>query len=74
MLREAALSPSSFGHSHWDRPDPQQALVREVKVIYGEGLDINVGLDDVALCNWALIAVALAIADPGYEVILPVPW
>ena len=46
-----------------------------MKVVYREGSDIN--FDDVALtsgCNLAFIAVAMAIADPGDEIILPVPW
>ena len=47
----------------------------EMKVVYGEGLDIN--FNDVALtlgCNLAFVAVGMAIADPGDRVILPVPW
>ena len=75
-LGEAASSPSSFGYSRWDGDlDLRQALVGEMKVVYGEGSDINI--DDVALtsgCNLAFVAVAMAIADPGDEVILPVPW
>jgi len=75
-LGEAASSPSSFGYGPWDgEPDLRQALVGEMKVVYGEGSDIN--LDDVALtsgCNLAFVAVVMAIADPGDEIILPVPW
>lgn len=48
-LGEAASSPSSFGHSLWDAPDLRQALVGEMKVVYGQGSDINVDSDDVAL-------------------------
>jgi aspartate/methionine/tyrosine aminotransferase len=47
-----------------------------MKVVYGEGSDINLELDDVALtsgCNLAFAAVVMAIADPGDEFILPVP-
>ncbi|KIM38215.1 hypothetical protein M413DRAFT_447962 [Hebeloma cylindrosporum] len=75
-LGAAASSPSSFGYSRWDgEPDLRKALVGEMKVVYGEESDIN--LDDVALtsgCNLAFVAVAMAIVDPGDEVILPVPW
>ena len=41
----------------------------------GEGSDIN--LDEVTLpsgCNLPFVAVVMAIADPGDEFILPVPW
>ena len=75
-LREATSSPSSFGYSHWDGElDLWQALVGEMKIVYGEGSDINI--DDVALtlgCNLAFAAVAMATADPWNEVIPPVPW
>jgi len=75
-LGETASSSSSFGHSRWDgEPDLRQALVGEMKVVYGEGSDNN--LDDVALtsgCNLVFLAVVTATADPGGEVILPVPW
>jgi len=75
-LGEATASPSSFGYSRWDGEiDLRQALVSEMKVVYGEGSDINI--DDVALtsgCNLAFVAVVMAIADTGDEVILPVPW
>jgi len=75
-LVEATSSPSSFGYSRWDGElDLRQALVSEMKVVYGEGSDINI--DDVALtsgCNLAFVAVIMAIADTGDEVILPVPW
>jgi len=64
-LGEAASSASSFGYSRWDgEVDLQQALVSEMKIVYGEGSDINI--DDVALtsgCNLAFVAVAMSIAD-----------
>ena len=74
-LGEPASSPSNFEYSHWDgEPDLRQAL-GEMKVVYGEGSDIN--LDEVTLpsgCNLPFVAVVMAIADPGDEFILPVPW
>ncbi|KAF8956476.1 pyridoxal phosphate-dependent transferase [Flammula alnicola] len=75
-LGVAASSPSSFGYCRWDgETSLRKALVGEMKVVYGEESDLNV--DDVALtsgCNLAFVAVAMSVADPGDEVILPVPW
>ncbi|KDR86090.1 hypothetical protein GALMADRAFT_53968 [Galerina marginata CBS 339.88] len=75
-LGTAASSPSSFGYTRWDGEiSLRKALVGEMKVVYGANSDINV--DDVALtsgCNLAFVAVAMSMADPGDEVILPVPW
>lgn len=75
-LGKAASSPTSFGYTRWDgEPALREALVGEMKVVYGS--DSDLGVDDVALtsgCNLAFVAVAMSVADAGDEVILPVPW
>lgn len=75
-LGAAASSPVSFGYCRWDgEPTLRNALVGEMKRVYGEDSDLHV--DDVALtsgCNLAFVAAAMSVADPGDEVILPVPW
>lgn len=46
-----------------------------MKLVYGK--DTDVSAEDVSLttgCNMAFAAAVLALADPGDEVILPVPW
>jgi hypothetical protein len=53
----------------------RDALVQEMKVVYGNNVDIN--LEDVALtagCNLAFVATVMSLAEAGDEVILPVPW
>lgn len=75
-LGQAASSPTSFGYTRWDgEVDLRQALVGEMKVVYGS--DSNINVDDVALtsgCNLAFVATTMSVADAGDEVILPVPW
>lgn len=75
-LGQAASSLTSFGYTRWDgEPALREALVGEMKVVYGQ--DSDLGVDDVALtsgCNLAFVAVAMSVADAGDEVILPVPW
>jgi len=75
-LGQAASSPSSFGYTRWDGElELRRALAEEMKVVYGADSDLKV--NDIALtsgCNLAFVAVAMSIADPGDEVILPVPW
>ena len=53
----------------------RRALVEEMKFVYGADASLNI--DDVALtsgCNMAFVAVVMALADAGDEVILPIPW
>lgn len=75
-LGDAAASPTSFGYCRWDgEPSLRSALVGEMKRVYGRDSDVHI--DDVALtsgCNLAFVAAAMSVADPGDEVILPVPW
>ncbi|KAF9554055.1 PLP-dependent transferase [Agrocybe pediades] len=75
-LGTAASSTTSFGYTRWDgEPTLRQALVDEMKVVYGPETDLEMA--DVALtsgCNLAFVAVAMSLVDAGDEVILPVPW
>jgi aspartate/methionine/tyrosine aminotransferase len=46
-----------------------------MRVVYGDHIDLT--SDDIVLtagCNMAFVAVIMALADPGDQVILPVPW
>lgn len=46
-----------------------------MRVKYGNNIDLMP--DDVVLtagCNMAFVAAIIALADPGDQVILPVPW
>jgi aspartate/methionine/tyrosine aminotransferase len=53
----------------------RNALVEEMKVVYGPDADItNHDVSLTAGCNMSFMAVAMALAEPGDEVILPVPW
>ncbi|PPQ74953.1 hypothetical protein CVT26_011665 [Gymnopilus dilepis] len=83
-LGAAASSPASFGYVRWDgEPTLREALIREMKGVYGRNLgksvgpEVDVRPDDVALtagCNLAFVAAIMTLADAGDEVILPVPW
>ena len=83
-LGAAASSPASFGYVRWDgEPTLREALIREMKGVYGRNLgksvgpEVDVHPDDVALtagCNLAFVAAIMTLADAGDEVILPVPW
>ncbi|KAJ1307740.1 hypothetical protein OPQ81_001827 [Rhizoctonia solani] len=57
----------------------RKALVEEMKYVYGgkDKLHVDVQVEDMALsagCNAAFMAAAMAVAERGDEVILPVPW
>lgn len=75
-LGEASSSTMSFGYGPWNgEPALRKALVSEMKFVYGESSDLTE--HDVAMtsgCNLAFVAVVMSIADPGDEVVLPVPW
>jgi len=75
-LGNAASSILSFGYTRWDgEPALKKALVDEMKVVYGQDSDIS--MNDIALtsgCNLAFVAVAMSLADPGDEIVVPLPW
>ncbi|TFY79626.1 hypothetical protein EWM64_g4391 [Hericium alpestre] len=51
------------------------ALQVEMKSVYGQNADVTP--DDISVttgCNMAFFATIMALADPGDEVILPLPW
>lgn len=55
----------------------REAIVEEMKIVYGRAGDVDVTPDDVAItagCNLAFFASVMTIAEKGDEVILPVPW
>jgi aspartate/methionine/tyrosine aminotransferase len=75
-LGKAGANKASFGYGPWcGEEELRESLVREMKVVYGEGTDVKA--EDVALtagCNMAFMAVAMSIFNSGDEVILPMPW
>lgn len=53
----------------------RSSLADEMRAVYGDHVDVNP--DDIVLtagCNMAFVAAIIALADPGDQVILPVPW
>lgn len=75
-LAKTLADPLSFKYCAPDG-DPllKDNLAKEMKNIYGSNIDVEAG--DIALsagCNLAFIAVIMAIADAGDEVIVPTPW
>ncbi|KIY70749.1 PLP-dependent transferase [Cylindrobasidium torrendii FP15055 ss-10] len=53
----------------------REALVEEIKLAYAPEVDLTA--EDVAItvgCNMAFVAAAMALADNGDEIILPLPW
>jgi aspartate/methionine/tyrosine aminotransferase len=75
-VAEAARKPEHCGYGPMNGElSMREALVEEMKVVYGQGADIL--HDDVSLtagCNMSFVAVAMTLAEPGDEVILPLPW
>ncbi|OCH88680.1 PLP-dependent transferase [Obba rivulosa] len=75
-LGVVASSPATCGYvPNAGEPLLREAMVKEMKHAYGEDTDVTP--DDIAItagCNLAFVAAVTAIADPGDEVILPVPW
>jgi aspartate/methionine/tyrosine aminotransferase len=75
-LGKAGSSLSAVGYCPVEgEPALRTALAEEMKTIYGPQSDIN--SQDIALtagCNMAFIAVIMSLADPGDQVILPLPW
>ena len=64
-LGATASSPSSFGYGHGDgEPNLRQALVGEMKVAFGEELDLKV--DDVALTSGRNLALSQWLLTPDF--------
>ena len=80
LLLDAIASYGSSGSacSYTDIPGEtsmRSSLAHEMRVVYGDHIDLTP--DDIVLtagCNMAFVAVIMALADPGDQVILPVPW
>ncbi len=72
----ASSDPSNCGYvANEGDPGLRQALVQEMKDIYGDDTDVT--LNDVFItagCNLAFTAAIVTVAERGDEVILPVPW
>ncbi|KAJ7059476.1 pyridoxal phosphate-dependent transferase [Mycena amicta] len=55
----------------------RQAIAKEMRVLYGDGTDVEIEAEDMSLtsgCNMAFVATIMTLADAGDEVILPLPW
>ena len=53
----------------------RSSLAQEMRAVYGDDADVTP--DDIIMtagCNMAFVAAVMALADPGDQVILPVPW
>lgn len=80
ILREALSTASASDEGNEYGPilgegKLRQALADEMNTVYRSGSRISA--DDVALtagCNLAFFAAIMALAGPGDEIILPVPW
>ena len=56
-------------------PSMRSSLALEMRLVYGNRTDVTP--DDIVLtagCNMAFVATVMALADPGDQIILPVPW
>ncbi|KAF5391033.1 hypothetical protein D9757_003950 [Collybiopsis confluens] len=80
-LRETALRQDAWGYCPAEgEASLRDALTREMQKIYGDNGTlghIDIDSSDLAItsgCNLAFVAIIMAIADAGDEVILPVPW
>ncbi|KAG1758186.1 pyridoxal phosphate-dependent transferase [Suillus occidentalis] len=75
-LSHSSSSPGSSGYCHvLGASTLRSAFAKEMKTVYGEEMDVT--QDDIAItagCNMAFIATVMCLADPGDEIILPVPW
>jgi aspartate/methionine/tyrosine aminotransferase len=75
-LKAAVSNPlaSRYNTAEGNR-DLANALVHEMKTVYGAGIDVHEA--DVAItagCNLAYASAIMTVADAGDEIILPVPW
>lgn len=75
-LAAASSDPGSCGYvPNAGEPTLRDAVVEEMKVIYGSDTDITrADVSITAGCNLAFAAAAITVAGPGDEIILPVPW
>lgn len=73
-ISAASVAGNSYGPILGE-PALRRLLTEEMKVVYGNTTDV--GPNDVGLtagCNLAFFASIMALASPGDEIILPVPW
>ncbi|KIJ59636.1 hypothetical protein HYDPIDRAFT_118257 [Hydnomerulius pinastri MD-312] len=74
-LAKTSSSPSSSGYCHaLGEPKLRSAFAQEMRTVYGQNADVTA--EDIAFtsgCNMAFVATVMCLADPGDEVILPVP-
>ncbi|KAG1719229.1 pyridoxal phosphate-dependent transferase [Suillus occidentalis] len=74
-LSHSSSSPGSSGYCHvLGESTLRSAFAKEMKTVYGEEMDVT--QDDIAItagCNMAFVATVMCLADPGDEIILPVP-
>src|SRR5882757_8639047 len=75
-LSHTSSSPGSSGYCHvLGESTLRSAFAEEMKTVYGRDMDVT--SNDIAItsgCNMAFVATVMCLADPGDEVILPVPW
>lgn len=75
-LADSSSDPASCGYvPNAGEPALREAVVKEMKEIYGSEVDVN--KDDLSItagCNLAFMAAIMTVASEGDEVILPVPW
>lgn len=75
-LAVASSDPTSCGYlPNEGDPALRQAAVEEMKHRYGQDADVTA--DDIVItagCNLAFVSIAMALADAGDEMILPLPW
>jgi aspartate/methionine/tyrosine aminotransferase len=75
-LSHSSSSPGSSGYCHvLGESALRSAFAKEMKTVYGQEMDVT--QDDIAItagCNMAFVATVMCLADPGDEIILPVPW
>ncbi|KAG1858817.1 pyridoxal phosphate-dependent transferase [Suillus subluteus] len=75
-LSHSSSSPGSSGYGDVvGESTLRSAFAEEMKTVYGREMDVT--QDDIAItagCNLAFVATVMCLADPGDEIILPVPW
>lgn len=75
-LSHSLSCPGSSGYGYaLGESTLRSAFAEEMKTVYGREIDVT--QDDIAItagCNMAFVATVMCLADPGDEIILPVPW
>lgn len=75
-LSHSSASPESSGYCDVIGESAlRSAFAEEMKTVYGREIDVT--QDDIAItagCNMGFVATVMCLADPGDEIILPVPW